>query len=278
MSNLGNQLIAWLIYPGMLTSLVLAVVIAWLAQLRAPGGGLRRGLQATLRGEGSSALMIAALIPLLVGATLPWPGSPRPLAPGDLWLGWALLEVSYWLALLPALQQTTVLGVRAAMREAQLSAVGRMLVWSSLGVSVWAGTPWTWATLPVHALAALAAVLALPAAFGWGTYSPANDVTPGGPEAGLSQIAAQMAHWGRVIRTTVLLSVVPVVLQQGWPDLHYALRAALVVVIMLLLAVWGRSMNGSSVRRPLLAAIRLCWTSSLPLLTIAILVLLIFGR
>ncbi|HEY1017200.1 MAG TPA: hypothetical protein VGE07_31085, partial [Herpetosiphonaceae bacterium] len=96
MNEITNWLIRILVYPGLLTSLILSLLVAKIAVMPTPGGGLTRGLAATLAGKSSPLLLLGALAPLLAPALLPWPGTP---APGpqlyrNLWLFWALLELS----------------------------------------------------------------------------------------------------------------------------------------------------------------------------------------
>ncbi|MBA3470253.1 MAG: hypothetical protein H0T53_11495 [Herpetosiphonaceae bacterium] len=271
MNDLTRELMSLFVYPGLLTMLVLGLLVVLIARLDAPGGGLTRGIAATLTGSGSAALLIAAVAPLVVAAWLPWPGAPngetRTL--GDIWLVWAVLEGSYLLALLPGLQSATPMSTRAAIREAQLGAAGRMALWTALGVAIWAGQTWTLPSLPAHGLALLAALIALPAAVGWGPFAPDNGTTPGGAESELSRAAMQLGQWGRALRATVTLALVPLLALPRMPKVDWGINLALVLVVVLLLASIGRAINGNSVRRPLLDGLHWCFWRALPLAVLA---------
>ena len=277
MSEPTAQLIALLIYPGLLSTLVITIIISWLTHMHTPGGGLSRGLVATWRGQGSLAVLCAALLPLIIAGLLPWPGSPVPWTPGYLWLIWAGLEASYLLASLPGLYHHTPTGVRAAMREAQMNAWGRLLVWASIGVSRWIGD-WTLMYLPAQGLVLVAALLALPVAVGWGAFAPSNDITPGGAEAGLSRAAYEMAAWGRAIRVTVMLMLIPVLMLPPIEGIPLGFDIALIIVTILSLAALGRAINGHMVRRPILEALWLSWVRTVPLLVAAIVLLLVLKQ
>lgn len=270
MSESTQHLLALLAYPGLLSTVILTLLVVLIAQLAAPGGGLTRGIMSTLAGDGSALLLVAALAPAAAAALLPWPGSPLAGAwrLDRLWLVWAILELSYGLALLPGLQSPSPASMRAAMREAQLSAAGRVVFWVAIGVTVWAGD-WTWQSLPAHVLALLAATLALPSAAGWGPFAPERSIAPGGPEGDLSRAAAELAQWGRAVRTTVVTTLVPVLALPHIPATHWGFNLALVVVVTLILATIGRVMNGNSVRRPTLDGLRWCYTRALPLALLA---------
>lgn len=280
MNEPTRQLMAVLVYPGFLTMLALGLLVALVARMEAPGGGLTRGIIATLSGHGSVALLIGALAPLGVAAWLPWPGAPtgttRTLS--DAWLVWAVLEGSYLLALLPGLQSGSSISTRAAIREAQLGTAGRLALWLALGVAVWAGPAWTLQSLPAHILAGLAALIAVPVAVGWGPFAPDHRATPGGPEGELSRAAMQLAEWGRALRATVLLTLVPLLTLPRLPQVHWGINTGLIGVVVLLLAMFGRALNGNSVRRPLLEGLRWCFWRALPLAVLAGLALIVGQR
>ncbi|HYF65536.1 MAG TPA: hypothetical protein VD886_22100, partial [Herpetosiphonaceae bacterium] len=269
MSEPIEHLLALLAFPGLLATIVLTLLVVLVGQLPAPGGGLTRGIARTLAGDGSPLLLAAALAPAAAAALLPWPGSPLDGWRLDrLWLVWAILELSHALALLPGLQSPSPSSMRAAMREAQMGAAGRVAFWVAIGITVWAG-PWTWPSLPAHILALLAAALALPAAAAWGPFAPERSIAPGGPEGDMGRAAADLAQWGRAVRTTVIASLVPVLALPPIPDAHWGINLALAVVITLILATIGRVMNGNSVRRPTLDGLRWCYTRALPLALLA---------
>lgn len=279
MNTLLQQLIAALLYPGMLTTMLLTLAVIGITQLRAPGGGLSRGFLAALQGKTSLNLALAALLALIAPAFLPWAGSPLATPRlGQLWLAWALLETSFILALMPGLQSLAASSVRAAMREAQLSSAGRIVLWLALGVALWTGDNWQWNIVPARVLALIAAAMALPVALGWGSFAHDWSLTPGGPEAELNRASAELAQWGRAIRATVLLTLIPLL---GFPitaGLHWSLHVALTIATTLALAGVGRYINGSTVRQPLNESLRWCYTRALPLALLSGIVLVAMQR
>lgn len=264
-----SQLIAALAYPGLLTTLVLTVAVVMIAQLDAPGGGLSRGLLATLQGKGSLLLLISAALALIAGAFLPWPLNPIHWDLGHFWLAIGLLEASALMALLPGLREASPAGVRAAIREAQVGGAGRIVLWSALAIVVWAGREWTWRTLATHLFALGAAGVALPSVLGWGYASPAYDISPGGVETGLNQASASMGRWARAIRSTVFLSTIPLIMLPPSTMLPPVALIAVCVGIVLLLAGWGRVFNSTNVRRPILDVLRIGGRWAIPLLVLA---------
>jgi len=87
MNTLLQQLIAALLYPGMLTTMLLTLAVIGITKLHAPGGGLSRGFLAALQGKTSLNLALAALLALIAPAFLPWAGSPLATPRlGQLWL------------------------------------------------------------------------------------------------------------------------------------------------------------------------------------------------
>lgn len=270
MDGIGQSLLAFGLFPGLVFMVVVTLLVAAIARIHTPGGGLTRGIIATLSGRGSAALLLAALAPLAIGPWLPWPAQPRAWGQSDLWLAWSVLEAAHLVALIPALSNPGPLGARAAIREAQIAACGRTLVWIALGIAVWAGPTWRPETIAAHSLALLAALAALPAALGWGGFADSGDISPGGAEGGLSRAAAELAAWGRATRGAALLTLVPLLGVPRLPGLPDWANVAIVLAAVLALAGWGRMINGNSVRLPLLEALRWCWVRAVPLVALAI--------
>lgn len=278
MNNTLNLIIAMLVFPGVLTTLVLTLLVAKVAGMNVPGGGLSRGIIATFMGRGSFLLALGAILPMLAAGFLPWAASPLPNpSPSQFWTVWALLEMSYFAAVLPSLMGLSATSVRYAMRELQLAAAGRLMVWAAIVVSMWAGA-WTAQTLPAHVLAIGAALVVLPVAVGWGAFAPDTSLSPAGAEIDFSRHDAQLAQWGRAIRATVLVVTVAVFTLPKLPNVHWGMNVLVVIVTTLLIALMGRTLNGTTVRRTLPDALNWCFTRSLPITLLAVIALFLGRR
>ena len=277
MSNLALGL---LLYPGLALVLVLALVFGWLTEGRVRFGwrrnpDKRRGgvAWASLDGMLSLASMLLAALAL---ALLPWPLHP---AAGWAWLGhpvalWIALEGAFLLPLLAGLLAPAALGERATSREAQISVAGRCVVWLAIGIALWAGAGWDVRALPCRVLAALAGLLALPAAIGTGPFGAERSLNAAGAEEGLDEATASLVRFARTARGAALLAALivaslPPVLLQPWVAL--LLIAGLFMLITLLL----NRISGALPRLTLPAALHWCWWRALPLALVG-LVYLIF--
>jgi hypothetical protein len=237
-----------LLYPGLALVLILALVFGWLTEGRVRFGWLRGAAWVSVDGLLSLASIALAALAL---ALLPWPLHP---AAGWSWLGspvalWAALEGAFLLPLLAGLLAPEPLGERAASREAQISAAGRCVVWLAIGVALWAysigsgqaGAGWAPRALPGRALAALAGLMALPAAIGAGPFG-----------------AERM----------LIIASLPLTLLQPWVAL--LLSAGLFTLVALLL----KRVTSALPRLTLPAALRWCWWRALPLVLAGLLYLI----
>lgn len=212
---------ALLIYPGLLLLLALALfatllgqsepgdIAAWRtrllpfarAMLRPAWWNLERLLAGTSIGLATLGLVL-----------LPWPWNPAAPTPGLWFWAWLALEAAFLLPLLPALLASAPPIVRIAIRTAQLGLFGRALLWAGLAVGLLIHSDWQvigangHSPLLAHLLAALAAVLAFPAAIGWGPFAAAGDIAPGDTEEGLDQTSATFARAAATIRRAALLA------------------------------------------------------------------------
>lgn len=206
------------------------------------------------------ATVVAALLALLGLASLPWPLSPLGGTP---WISsalvpWAATELAFLLPLLRDLTSDEGTRVRAASREAQLGAGGRVVLWLAVAGSAYLAGGWTATLAPARILLGLAATLALPLALGWGPFGPERGLAPHlAPRAGLERLAF-------VLRATALLAAVAL----AWlPAGTLAPLPGLVLALALtgLLALLLRWMDGRVPRMPLPLALRFCWLLALPL-------------
>lgn len=260
--ELVPTLIAALIYPGLLT----AVAAGALYGLLVEGAPRLPRLGAARTREGAAALA-SALFAGLGLAALPWPLNPAGAATAWLW-AWAGFELAFLLPLLPALAAGAPAVVRAAVREAQLGAVARAALWAALAAALAAHGDWRPATAPAHLLALAAALLALPAAIGWGPFAGEELVSPGGTQAGLPDDARALDAWARDVRAgalaaATLVAALPVAVGPPW--LGVAMVAAGLVAGLLGL----RRGAGRLPRLTLPAALRLCALWALPAAALA---------
>ncbi len=198
-----SLIIAILLYPGLLTAL--ASGLLYRVVLR---GGLQLppSVGASLRTREGLALAAGLLQAGLGLASLPWPLHPLPtMAATDWLLTWAAFELAFLLPLLPALFSTLPAIVRAALREAQLGVLARALAWSALGTALVLHDRWEGLALLAHLLALGAALVALPAALGWGPFSAETQITPGGVTAGLPAHLCAFDEFGRDLRAAIFL-------------------------------------------------------------------------
>jgi hypothetical protein len=261
------RLIAALVgYPGVVFTLLLAVALWWLLHRNLPVGNLR-----ALLVSGGVVPRVVALLSIAAMLVLPWPLHPLT---GQAWLGAPLLlfgalEAAYLAPLLRELTADEGARVRAASREAQLGAAGRLVVYLAV-----AGVP----LLPSTGIAdvlgrlllALAATLTLPVALGWGAFGPERSISPAA-EPGAAQQGANALRSAATIATVALLWVPPTLF--GLPALALALCVALIVALALAL----RAFDGRVPRQTLPAALRLCWVLALPVALLGVACLALRG-
>jgi hypothetical protein len=241
----------------------LTVVFGRLAEGRFPElpGGL-----AALRGGDGLGAVASLLLAALALALLPWPLHP---AGERAWIGhplllWAAVEGAFLIPLLPGLLAPSPLGARGAMREAQIGVAGRCVIWLAVAAGLWLGAGWEAATLPGRLLAALAGLLALPAAAGVGPFGAERSLNLAGAEEGLDEQSARLLRFARTARGAVLLAALTVAslpLAATAAPVALVLAAAVFVVVALAL---GRVGAGPP-RLTLPAALRWCWWRALPL-------------
>jgi hypothetical protein len=264
-----------LLYPGLLLALVLAVAFGWLVERRLPRIGERFPPLSADALAGWVSIMLAAL----ALALLPWPLHP---AAQRLWVGsplalWVALEGAFLAPLLPGLLAPAPLAARAAMREAQIGVAGRFVIWMAIGIMLWSVAGWSMLMLPGRALAALAGLLALPAAAGIGPFAAERSLSAAGAEEGLDEATVNLLRFARALRGAVLLAALIIAALPGpaapgpQPPIVLTLVAALFVVVALVL----RSAAQALPRMTLPGALGWCWWRALPLAIAGLVYLLI---
>ena len=273
MAALLLDLFAALIYPGALTALLLGLVVGRLLGVSTGGGRAFRGLLGAWSGGASLAYAAAVILALLALINLPWPNLPwQTRRTADPWLLWALVETSVIAAALSGLASSTPTASRVAVREAQLGVAGRLVMWIGAGTvlsarnaqALPAGDP----LLAALVVAALGALLALPAAAGWPpfSYEPFGNTSVyaalGDEDAALAQLANRLlsVFWLALLATVF----VPLPRFPWWVDLPMRLG------IVAGLASIARGLRGRFVNRPLGASLRWCWGIALPCLLVAV--------
>lgn len=256
------DILALLLYPGLIFALLLGLLTdaVWQRRVRVPR------LRLEVFWSSADGILAGASIVLaaLALALLPWPWHPAGTAAwvGSLILIWVVLEGAFLAPLLPALLSGVPQTVRAAIREAQMAAAGRAVIWLASGVSAWSLVGWAVADLPIRLLAATAAAMALPVALGVGVFGEERSITPGGTDAGLPQAVADAARFARSVRGAVLLCV-PVVLML--PPILPALQLLLALGVPAAVLFGLRRLDGVLPRLTLPAALRWCWWRAMPL-------------
>jgi hypothetical protein len=254
--------LAILLYPGLALALILALVFRWLAEGHAP----RPRLRLPSLGPDTIAGLASILLAALALALLPWPLHP---AAASRWIGsplalWVAVESAYIAPLLPALLAPSALTARAAAREGQIGVAGRFVIWLAIGALLWSGAGWLPAELPGRALAALAGLLALPAAAGVGPFGPEHSLSIAGAEGGLDEAAADLLRFARTLRGAALLAAL-IVAALAPAALRPPITLALIAAVFLVCALLLRRATAALPRLTLPGALRWCWWRALPL-------------
>ncbi len=268
------MVLALLIYPGALLALLLTAVFRAVAEHEGPLPPLRG-----LRGEAEPLLALASMVLAVLALTvLPWPFHPAQgwSALGSPVLLWAAFEGAFLLPLIPALLSDTPVVARAAIREAQMGAAGRFVIWMAIAVGLWGGT-WAGAAALGHVLLVAAGILALPVALGFGPFAPERGLARAATEAGLQADTMDFLRWARSLRSatlTVALILGSLPLAQIQPMLALLIVVAAFAVIVLVL----RQIHGALPIMTLPRALRWCWSIALPPALVGLLFLALISR
>jgi hypothetical protein len=187
---------------------------------------------------------------------------------------WSVVEVGALLLVLPGLLAARPDASRAAVREAQLGLSGRLPIWVALAaVSFLSSAAAPFPPNRARLVAALATVLAVPAAAGWppfGTSMPTLQsgliAAPG--EHWLGDEDAALFRWARRLQAIFWLALVATV-YVPLPRLEWWLELALRLLVIAGLAALVRGSRGLFVNRTLPAALRWCWLLALPIALLA---------
>lgn len=265
MDSLLQPLMAVLIYPGALLSLGLSLLAGRVLMGGGSGGRALGGLGVALRDRGGLPYAIAVALGLIALSLLPWPPiSGAGFAQRDAWLLWSVVEAGSLLALLPGLLQPSVVA-RPALRAVQLGISGRLPIWVALGVISQIGGRAMLPPTAAQVLAALATLLALPAAAGMPPFGPGmfDSGIGSADESVLDDRQAALLRWARRLHAIFWLALVatvylPLPALQWWVDLLLRL------LVVIALAALVRASRGLAVNRTLPSALRWCWWVALP--------------
>jgi hypothetical protein len=277
MAGLGQIFFHLLVYPGLLSMIMLGILYT---TGQGKSAAYRNGFARLALAWRSREGLLVLLSILLAGsapALLEWPYSSIQ-ADGTQWY-WALLllEMAWLLPAIPALMSNAAPLARAALREIQLGTAARMLLWFALGLALSinvAATPLLW---PAYVLAILAALAVLPIALGSGPYAGETSITAGGIYHGWPKELQTMSATATELRRTAMLAVsllalLPSALLPAWAEL------LLLLVGMALGGLLVQRLDQRGPRLTLPAALRRCWLRSLPFSTAAAVYLLVIGR
>lgn len=258
-----NIAFAILLYPGLLLACALTLLFRFLAEGLLPYEHSPRFPTLSLS---SLSGLVSIILSTVALAALPWPFHP---AADYGWVAsplvlWFCLEGAYMVPLVPGLLSRSPLASREVIREAQISIAGRFVLWLAIGVALWSGIGWDMLMLPARVLAALAGLLALPAAAGIGPFSAERSVSVGGAETGLDEATSDLLRFARTMRGAVLVATL-VTASFPYNLLNPMAALLLSMLLFLIILVLLRRVALSLPRLPLPSALRWCWWRALPL-------------
>ena len=262
--------IAFVIYPGLLPTMVLAVVFGIIVTQRRPVLP-PDALRAFLTVDGFAAL-ISIILAVSAMVYMPWPGNAAYSTVAGPLLMWAALEAAYLMPSLVAQMSNSPLVVRGAARSLQIGLAGRIVIWCCFIALYWANKQWSLSVLPATILAVVAALLALPAAFGIGMFRNDTALT-GVMTTGLDLSTVAIMQIAADVRATVLLCAVTIQIIADDLIPNAYLHVAAILVIMLVSMVALRFLVRNQPFATLAAALRWCWWRALPPALVALLYL-----
>ncbi len=273
MAGFLGDLFTALVYPGLLTALLLGLVVGRVLEGPASGGRAIRGLIDVIAGRASLAYAGATVLLLLALIRLPWPNlSSEARGPAEPWLLWGLVEASVIMVALRGLASSAPVASRTATRDAQLGVSGRLVIWIAAAVALnvrdTPGLAGGYRLDVALGLAALGVLLALPAAAGWPPlgYEPFGNT---GRDGTLSAEDAALVQWARRLLSVFWLALFVTVFIP-LPQLPWWAELPMRLAVIAGLASIGRGLHGRFVNRTLPAALRWCWWIALPCVMAAV--------
>ena len=268
-------IIAGIVYPGLITTLVLGLLYRWLVGGAGDRGSMG-GIGAALRSREGLAALTGILAAAGGLAALPWPAHPVGVTHAWLW-AWAGIELAFLIPLIPALAAGTPKVVRAAVRRAQIGTFGRALLWLALTASLTIHTNWGLAALPTHLLALIAALISFPIAIGWGPFDDEVSITGASMQEGMPPALRWLDNLARDVASAALLATtivatLPTTIGPIW------LRLTIIGAGFITAGGLLRRLSGRMPRLTLPDILRLGWAYVAPLAVAATIALIIAGR
>ncbi len=266
-----DLIFAYLIYPGLLPSVLFALLFGFVVTQRRPmlPPDLRKAI---LSVDGFTALL-STLLAIGAATYMPWPFNGAYTSIAGPLLMWAALEAAFLVPSLAAQTSASPLVVRGAARALQIGLAGRVVVWCVFGVLYWANQTWHVASVPAIILAWVAAILALPAAIGVGMFRNDTALT-GMMTTGLNLSTIVLMQIATDIRAAILVltvttSLLPYDMTNGW------LRLGLIALTTLITMIGLRFLVRNQPFATLAAALRWCWWRALPPALLALIYLIL---
>lgn len=264
-------LFAYIIYPGLIPTAILAVLFGLLVTKRRPvmpPDGLRT-LFMTIDGF---AALLSILLAISAMMYMPWPHNPAYTTVAGPLLMWAAMEAAYLIPSLVAQTSPSPLIVRGAARSLQIGLAGRIVIWCAVGALYWADQNWSLSHIPAVLLALVAALLAFPAAIGLGMFRNDTALT-GVMTTGLDLSTVAMMQIAADVRATVLIAAITTrLIPEQLVSNGYVAIVAIIAVTVLCMGIM-RFLIRNQPFATLSAALRWCWWRALPPAILALLYL-----
>lgn len=216
--------------------------------------------------DGLAAMSGIALV-ILAFAALPWPLHP---ASNQAWVGHpalllALIEGAFLAPVFAGLLASSPLAARAAMREAQVNAAGRLALWVAAGSVLWGGVGWTGLDVLGRIVLFVVGGAACAAAAGLGPFAPDASLSPSGAEEGLDESERWLAQMARHMRAGLMAMFFVVSVAPGPEAVQPGVGLMLVLALVAVFIAGVRQAQHTLPRLTLHATVRWCLWRMLPI-------------
>lgn len=220
--------------------------------------------------DGWAAVACIVLV-ILAFAALPWPLHP---ASDHGWVGnpallWALIEGAFLAPVFTGLLAPSPLAARAAMREAQVNAAGRLALWVAAGSSLWGSAGWTGLEVLGQIVLFVVGGATVVAAAGLGPFAPDTSLSPSGAEEGLDADERWLAHVARHMRAGLMLAFFVVSVVPGQEVVQPGIASMIAIALLAILITGLRWVQRTLPRLTLHATVQWCLRRMLPVALVA---------